>query len=523
MADASSGSPSGQDPQGTGSLDPAECEPRFPQDLLLLGELSFVSSLRALFGAEAVEGRLAPDAATKPFSQKGIVANTSLVSARLDWATHVTNGLAGRAAEFTGCAEADATCARDFLERFAHRAFRRPVSSEEVDGLMAVYEQGAQTSFDEGIQLALQAILVSPSFNHRTEYGTSSADGTYALTAHEFASTLSFLLTDGPPDETLLAAADSGALDSPEERKTQALRLLALDTTKDSVESTLLAAWTLGNIFGKVKDEGLYPNFSPALASQMYEETRLFLREHLWSGGLSNVLSSRTTFVNAALAELYGIPFPGDDPLEFARVELPPESRAGLLTQASVLTSLSRTDETSVVARGLFVNGPLLCLPKIDSPPEALIAEIEEQLSSDSTERERAEFRGTTSPCKNCHGYFDAYGLLFETYDAIGQYRTSENGEPIDPSVDLSNLQSFDGTVENAVAFAEELAEKSDFVECVTRHLFAYGTGEDGLKRTDCELTAITAQLSNESTLGDVVAAVVASPALSTRISENEP
>lgn len=499
-----------------------ECKPRIPQDLLLLGELPFVNSLRSLFGAEAVEGRLAPDPATKPFSQKGVVANTSLVSARLDWATHVTSSLAGKAAEFTACDGTEPQCVRGFLERFAHRAFRRPVGSEEIDGLVAVYELGAETSFDDGIQLALQAVLVSPSFNHRTEYGAPAADGSYTLTSHEFASTLSFLLTDGPPDEDLLSSADSGALDSPEERKEQALRLLALDSTKDSVESTLLAAWTLGNIFGKVKDENAYPNFTASLPSQMYEETRLFLREHLWQGGLSSVLTSRKTFVNAALADIYGIPFPGTDPNDFVPVELPPERR-GLLTQASVLTSLSRTDETSVVARGLFVNGPLLCLPKILSPPEAVIAEVEAQLTTDSTERERAEFRATTSPCKNCHDHFDAYGLLFETYDAIGQHRTTEGGQPIDPSVDLSKMRNFDGTFENAVAFAEELAKRPDFVECVTRHLVAYGTGEDGIKRTDCELTSVTSQLTNESTLGDVVAAVVASPALFTRISENAP
>src|SRR5690606_34833182 len=149
----------------------------------------------------------------------------------------------------------------------------------------------------------------------------------------------------------------------------------------------------LGNLFGKVKDPGLYPEFSAALASQMYRETELFLETHLWGDeGLSSLLTARTSPMNAALADLVGVPFPGSDPTEFVEVPLPPE-RIGLLTQPSVLATLSRTDSTSVVARGLFVNGPLLCLPKIPSPPEDAIAEIEAQLEHDMTERERAEAR----------------------------------------------------------------------------------------------------------------------------------
>lgn len=506
---------------GGGTDAPLTCAPRFKQDLILLGELPFVNSLRDLFGANAIEGRLAPDVTTKPFSQKGLVANTSLVGGRLDWASHVAESIADRVQEFTGCAGGDNACARQFVERFAHRAYRRPVDPAEINDLMTVFDGGAVTSFQFGIQLVVQAILVSPSFNHRTEYGERAADGSYPLTPHEFASTLSFLLTDSLPDDELLNAADSGALDTLEERETQALRMLSVESTKESVESTLLAAWTLGNIFGKVKDPTLYPEYSGALASQMYEETRLYLRKHLWSGGLTNVLSSQTTFVNQALADLYGIPFPGDNPNAFVEVQLPGNTRAGLLTQASVLTALSRTDETSVVARGLFVNGPLLCMPKIPSPPQSAIAIIEEQLHSDTTERERADFRAITSPCNNCHDQFDAYGLLFETYDAIGQHRTvDERGDTIDPSVDLSKMLAFDETFGNAVEFANALAARPEFVECVTRHMIAYGTGEDGLQRSDCEVKQLTAKLSSTSTLADVVKAVVGSTALSTRISE---
>ncbi len=504
-----------------GPITEVACDAKFPQDLILLGELPFVKSMQALFGEDVAFGKLAPDAATKLFSQKGTVANTSLINTRLDWATHVTTKVQRRASQLSGCLTADRNCARSYIEKLAHRAFRRPVSGTEIDDLMTVYDLGAQTNFSNGIKLAAQAILVSPSFNHRSEYGVQNSDGEFELTNHEFASTLSFLLTDALPDEELLQAADSGALSDPAERVRQTSRLLAMSSTKDSVESTLLSAWNFGNLFGKVKDDATYPEFNPGLASDMYEETLLFLRKNLWQGGVSNVLSSRTTFVNGPLADLYGIPFPGNNRDEFVEVTIDDGKRAGILTQASFLTAFSRTDQTSVVARGLFVNGPLLCLPKIAAPPDDVIDIIEEQLNSDATEVELAEFRANTVPCKNCHNQFDAYGLLFESYDAIGQYREfDEKGAAIHAGVDLSKMASFDGYVGGAVDFADLLTDRPDFVQCVTRHMFAYATGNDEVKRNQCEVTNITDQLNNQSTLGDIIKAVVQSPALSTRIAE---
>lgn len=496
------------------------CEPRIERSLLLLGELAFVNSLRDLLGADSVAGRLAPDAYTKPFTQKGYVANTSLVSSRLEWATHATRLLSEGAEEVTGCTDATDVCARSYLAKVAQRGFRRPVDAEELDDLMVVFAKGKEQSFSQGIALAVQAILVSPSFNHRTEYGVETEDGHYELSPHEVASAISYLLTDSLPDEELLEAADSGALGDPDEREAQVTRLLARADVQDSVEKTLMAAWTLGNLFGKVKDPAVFPEFNATLASQMYRETELFLKEHLWreGSGLGSVLTSRTTYVNEALAKLYGVPFPGTDPTEFVAVELPRE-RAGLLTHASVMTTLARTDNTSVVARGLFVNGPLLCLPKIPSPPEDAIAEIEAQLEHDMTERERAQVRAETSPCRNCHDQFDAFGLLFENYDAIGKYRTELDGEPIDASVDFSKNASFDGTYEDAVTFTNSLSERQEFVACVSRHLLAYGTGSEGLSTTDCEIKAAASSLSTSSTLADVVRAVVRSPALTVRTS----
>lgn len=511
------------DTDGDGVADsPVECAPGIAQDLILLSELAFVNSVRALVGETVLEGRLAPEAETKIFTQKGLIANTSLVSTRLDWAEHASEQLEGQVLEVTGCTADDVTCARAYLGGFMRKAYRRPVSDEEVDDLMTVFATGAETSFDIGVKLAVEAVILSPSFNHRTEYGTAAADGTFQLTPHEIASSLSFLLTDSLPDEELATAADAGTLTDPAEVVRQLDRLLTDEKVRNSVEKTVLSAWNMGNLFGKDKDPGLYPQFTAGLASQMYHETELFLKDHIWdpTKGVNSLLTSRSTFINEALAAIYGVPFTGAAPNEFVATELPADQRAGILTQASFMTSLSRTDSTSVVARGLFINGPLMCFPKIPSPPEAAIAEIEAQLEEDVTERERAEHRAVTSPCSNCHNQFDAFGLLLESYDAIGQFRTAEDGIAVDTAVEVTNKGDMDGQYGDVIAFAEEAAQGREFSQCLTRHMLVYATGEDGILRQHCEVTNATLDLPPQATLRDVLARVVQADAFSQRIEE---
>ena len=497
------------------------CAPSFPQDLILLADLPYVKSARDLLGEWVFEQKDTPDPATKLFTQKSTVANTSLVNTRLDWAGYAVDNFQRRAAQISNCVSGDRNCARTFIEKAARKGFKRPLVNGEVNDLMLVFDEGATVSFTYGLRLAMQAILLSPSFNHRTEYGQLNSNGVYELTPHEVASTLSYMLTDSLPDDELAAAADSGSLSDPAERERQAMRMLAQDTTRASMEFTLLSAWNFGNLFGKAKDPTMFPQYSANLAAQMYEETRLFLRKYLWSGDITDVLTGRTTFVNGALADLYGIPFNGADRNQFVETQLTDDYRAGILTQASFLTAYSRTDETSVVARGLFVNGPLLCLPKVPPPPLDVISEVEEQLTSGASELELADYRARTNPCKNCHSQFDAYGLMFEQYDAIGKHRFFDShGQSIDSVADLTNMASFDSVVSGPVEFGQMLASRPEFINCVTRHLFAYGTGNDGVQSNQCDVTNITKNLNQNSSFTDIIRGVVTSPALSTRIAE---
>jgi len=510
-------------PGGVGGPDaPEACAPgRLSRKAIWLSDIQFANTITTLLGPAAVAVDDQPDAALKVFSQKGVVVNTSMLRTRMDLAESAAASLTGRVAELTGCTDGDDACAQSFLADLAHRAFRRPVGAVELADLGEVYAAGRETSFEQGIQLATQAIIASPSFNYRTEFGDATvgaASGTRQLAGTELASLLSFWLTDGPPDDELLGAAEAGQLSQPAELERQVGRLLSSEAAQNSVTLTLMSAWGMRNVFDAVKDPTLFPEYGPLLQSSMFEETRLFLNNALWSEGstVDQVLTSRTSFINEALAELYGIPFTGADSTQFVEVELPENQRAGLLTQASLLAARARTDNTSVVARGLFVRASLLCLQRPPPPPEAVIAQVEELLAADLTERERADFRAATSPCKNCHSSIDGFGLMLENYDAIGRFREDLEGTPIDPQVDLGTL-GYPGVFDGAVDFATTAAEDSQFTACLARHLAVYATGEDGLATNDCELEPFAQAAPSEMSLPEIVATLARSPLLTTR------
>jgi hypothetical protein len=500
------------------------CNPRLEQRVVLLADLQFTNAIRDLLGEEAIEPDQAPDARTKPFVKKGIVAGTSLVHGRLARATYAAESLAGRFEQVTGCApDGDDACAKAFLTRFAQRAFRRPIDATELDNLWAVYLVGKESSYERGVSLAVEAVLASPSFSYRTELGGAADGDVVRLTAHELASELAFFLTDSLPDDDLAAAADSGALNDPDELTRQVERLLDMPETRRSLSTTLIAAWGLSNLFGTVKDPGLFPEYTPALQASMFHETELLVDELLWNRGadVSALLTSRETFVNAPLAEVYGVEHTGAGPEEFAKVTLPADERAGLLTQPGLLAALSRTDNTSVVARGLFVRGAMLCLDKVPSPPESLSDAIQELLEADMTERERADARAANGTCSGCHKHFDAFGLLLENYDPVGRYRDTLEGEPIDARVDLTGMGDLEGIFTSAVDFADAVAETDGFAACVARHLLTYGTDDEALSPRDCQVERVLATLpQGQWTLPNIVKAIVTSPALTERAKE---
>lgn len=514
------GSPNGV--LGPASAQSGVCEVRLPARLILLSDYQHLNTLKAVLGAGAVS---TVDAAentqqTKPFTQKGVVVNASLVHQRLSWALAASDSFAQRFSELSGCdgARTDDACAARFLGTFAARAFRRPIANDELADLMAVYNVGKATSYANGVKRAVEAILGSPSFMYRRELGVDDGRGGLSLTPYELASELSFLLSDGPPDAELSQAAASGALGAEEEIARQVQRLIAKSEIQEALASTLISAWGLSNLFGTSKDPRLFPEYNPALQAAMFRETELFVRDVLWSrrAPLLELLTANKGFVNKPLAAIYGVPYTGRGD-EFIEVSLPAQ-RSGLLTQASVMATLARTDTTSVVARGLFVRGALLCLNKLPGPPESLAGEIQDLLKADMTERQRAEVRASNGKCSGCHATIDPFGLLLEQYDPLGRFRTTVNGMAIDPSSQV-NAGSFSGSYRDALEFASAAAMAPEFSACVARQFLAYATQDEDLKASDCEVAAVTRGPS-PLTMPQLIRAIAVSPALRLRKKE---
>lgn len=403
--------------------------------------------------------------------------------------------------EVTGCAEpVSDECAQAFVTDFAERAFRRPLTTAEANSISQVYSEvkAIYSAAPQAVQYSLYAILQAPQFLYRTELGTS-AEVAGALSPYETASALSYFLTDGPPDDALLAAAAANQLTTKAQIGAQVDRLLETETARKNLEGAMFSYFRLDNLTTVKIDDTAFSVGTPerpytGVRESAYREAELFLEHVLWNEPLNALLTSKTSFVNETLAPLYGLSVDGEDENDFVQVALP-ENRSGILTQVGFLASNSRPDVPSVVARGLVVNNAMLCQTNPPFPEsEALVALIEEAAHqlNEASEREKADYRTSTSPCSSCHLVFDAYGLALDSYDIIGRYRTTDpEGRPIDPSVTLPAL--FDNEVAtNAVEMQSKIASNAGFDACFSRNMMNWALAEGSqLMPTSCSIEAV--------------------------------
>lgn len=490
-------------------------------------------SLHALLGQElgdAVDqkyqiGPASPVARTFPplaSPQEGGTINTGLWQKVDLVANFAADYVFDHVAEITGCMAPTATaCARTFALDFAERAFRRPLTDEELTSVGQVYDEVETTLGDpaEAVRYSVYAILQSPQFLYRTELGATATEAG-PLSPYELASALAYFLTDGPPDADLLLAAAKGELATPEQVGKHVDRILQSPDTRANLEAAMFSYFKLDNLVTVKIDDATFSSGSPerpytGVRESAYHEAELFLSHVLWNEPLSALLTSNQSFVNTTLANLYGVTVSASDESQFVPVELP-ANRSGLLTQVGFLASNSRPDVPSVVARGLVVNSALLCGTNPPFPEAAeLTALIEEaalELAS-ASEREKADYRTSTSPCLGCHTIFDAYGLALDSYDIIGRYRTTDpEGRPIDPSVTLPQL--FDNEVAgDAVEMQAKIAGNPSFDACFSRNLMNWALAEGSqLMPTSCATQAVAdAFAQSDQTFSSLLKAVALS------------
>lgn len=379
--------------------------------------------------------------------------------------------------QLVGCAGAkqDAACAASFVESFGRRVFRRPLLAEERSRYLGLFEAAASHGFGEGIRLVLTGLLQSPSFLYQLELSPApSGQAVSPLGGYELASRLSFALWNSTPDAELLDAAAQGKLDAASGIREQASRLLASDRAKDALSSFHLQWLGLDNLLDLDKDPAVFPDFDESLQRAMRQETADFVDFVIrrGDGRLETLLSAPFTVASPALAALYGASAaPGAD----GTLALNPAQRAGLLTQAAFLTAHSHSNQTSPVQRGLYVRKNLLCTELPDPPMNVNATPPAPDPSA--TTRQRFEQHRVDPSCAGCHDLLDPIGVGFESYDAIGRFRSTENDLPVDARGELVGAGEASGSFSNAVELAQRLSTSADVRTCVQKQWFRFSLG----------------------------------------------
>jgi hypothetical protein len=372
----------------------------------------------------------------------------------------------------------DVACARRILERLAVQAYRRPVSSRDMDELMPFYQEGAKTGgFESGVRTALQAMLASLHFLFRVEEAPPKVapDAGYQIGDVDLASRLSFFLWATLPDRELIDLAGRGELSRPDVFERQVRRMLA-DPRAEALGARFAAQWLRLQDLDKVEPDALsFPYYDELLAAAMARETVLLFNHLVREDRPAlELLTADYTFVNERLARHYGIA--GVSGMDFRKVVYPDDTRRGLLGHGSILTLTSHGSRTSPVLRGKWVMEVLLGSPPPPPPPN--VPDLEEAGDAKdgrllSVAEQLAKHRSSPA-CSSCHNVIDPIGLSLDNFDVTGAWRIKDRGVPIDPAGEL-----YDGTrLEGAADLRAALLARSDvIVTHFTERLMSYAFG----------------------------------------------
>ena len=489
---------------GSGATDPGTRGVAASTRLARLTHRQYANTVRDLFGVtEDATSGFAPDALN------GFAFDTSVdlhVDARLGpQYRESAEGLAERAVSDTalfervvGCAASDTACADSFIRNFGLRAFRRPLVDAEVVRFRALFDQGATLvasgdAFRDGVRVVVEAMLQSPQFLYRTELG-SAADSNelIALGGYEVASRLSYLIWDSMPDAALFELAAAGALGTPEAVKAAAERMLAEPRALEKKLSFHEQAFQFGRFSRIAPDSDTYPGLPDDLVDRVQLASRRYVEEVVRNGGgLREFLTAPYAFADAELAPLYGRSVEAG----LARLDFATGERRGFLMQIGFLASNAYAIKTDPIHRGLFVLRHLLCRDIADPPAGASETPLPEVDVPPATTREEVTLLTSQATCLGCHLEINAPGFAFESFDAVGGARDTENGVAVDTSGELAiDGQHF--AFANAGELVERLADSAEARACYAAHYLEFAHGRDLAPQDSTTRDALAAPLS---------------------------
>jgi cytochrome c553 len=369
-------------------------------------------------------------------------------------------------------------CAATILSRMARLAYRRPATKADTETLLEFYDKGRQDggSFDNGIQFALERMLVDPDFLLRVIRDPAAKQAVYRLSDIELASRLSFFLWSSIPDDHLLTLAEHKQLSNPQNLEKEARRMLADPRATEALVNDFAAQWLdLRQVEDVVVDPTKYPNYDESLLQAFQTETEMFVGSTLREDRpVAELLDADYTFVNERLARHYGLP--GVYGSRFRRVTLPDHNeRGGLLGEGALLVTTSYPDRTSPVLRGKWLLNNIFGTP-IPPPPPGVNATLETKPGTiPTTMRERLAQHRTQSTCNSCHSVIDPLGFSLENFDVIGGWRTiDEAGKPVDASGTTAGGMKINGLSGLRAAL---LKDPEQFPRTLTEKLMAYALG----------------------------------------------
>lgn len=370
---------------------------------------------------------------------------------------------------------ADLACLRSFVAEFGFMAWRRPLDESELGrwteiGVSAATDFG---SFEKGLEFVIAGMLQSPNFIYQVEIGAATDDGSNQrkLSGYELATRMSFFLLDTTPSRALLEAGGAGGLDDAANVRAWAQQLILDPRSRAAFDNYFEEVLHLRTLAEIAKDPGTYPGWSPYLADSMKVETIALIDDVVWieDGDFRDILDAEYTFVNQALADHYGVTYPG--PTGFVKVPVPAgEKRGGIFGHAALLSVLSHVSSTSPTVRGKFVQERMLCV-SIPPPPPGVVTDLP-SVEQAKTMRERLALHQEEPICSSCHSVMDPIGFGLENYDGVGIYRTLDNGAPIDAVSEVDGV-AFEG----ALQLGQVLREREQFSWCSVLNLYRHATG----------------------------------------------
>ncbi len=473
---ASSGGapPSGGFGGASGEIDP---ENLLPARVRRLATAEYDASVQALLSTEqaiASAPDFPPDLRQDGFTVNGAQRVDAVSVERFADAADAlvseaqANGTLARLAPCKAGDEAT-SCARQFIESFGAKVYRRPLVSEEIDALLALYAVGAEdATYEDGIAHVTRGLLQSAGFLYLTELGDGSASssGLVRMTSYEIASELSYFLTSAPPDDELLAKADSDALSDAAERAAQARRLFQSNPRAQATAVRLVREWLgIDRIDASAKDTLVYPDFE-AEKPRIVAESQDFVRAVAFqsTGTISELIGAKWT-VNTGPLGMYQAG--GHGPIAGSTLV----DRVGILNQAAFLASYANAHESHPIFRGVAIARRVVC-QHLDSPASFNIQVVPPPPDPSKTTRERFEVHAKDEICAGCHQTIDPLGFAFEHFDGMGGYRTQEHGRDIDSAVVVAQQSDYLGIYADSNQLAAKLAQSSSVRECFARLMY---------------------------------------------------